>query len=258
MKSPSLITIKTLFARSPNRCAFPGCHAPLAEETGTVTAEICHIRALNSKGPRYDKSQTPEERNAAANLILMCGRHHKIIDSEPRTYTVAVLQKYKQEHEIRGVVEISAMTTRVAERILANYAQSTVTGNRGNVAIHSPGAIQAKSVTIKNTSAKISIEPPSGSIGADRAKRAYCKYLIDRYQKYQKGDRTGKSDFKYIAIHEALKRTFRAPWELLSIEQFDDLVSYLQKRIDATIIGKLNHGKGHRNYSSFAAWQEDA
>ncbi|TBV00008.1 hypothetical protein DNJ95_02265 [Stutzerimonas kirkiae] len=181
----------------------------------------------------------------------MCGRHHKIIDTETRKYTTAMLLRIKQEHEEQGFAEISPTGARVAQQLLANYTQITVIGNHGNVAIQSPGAIQARSITIKNTRAKLSVAPPAGSIGAARAKVAYCQHLIDRYQEYQKADWSGKSDFKYAAIHIALKRTFGASWKLLDEEQFDELVAYLQKRIDATIIGKRNRARGHPNYSSF-------
>lgn len=254
MNAPSLSTIKALFARSHNQCAFPGCSVPIVEDTGTVTAEICHIRSLRPRGPRYDKNQTPEERNSAANLILMCGRHHKIIDTEIRKYTSATLLKIKQEHEGRGFAEISPAGTQVAQQLLSHYTQIAVTGNRGNVAIQSPGAIQAKSITIKNTRTKLSVEPPAGSIGAVRAKTAYCQHLIDRYQEYQRADWTGKSKFKYAAIHVAIKKNFGTSWKLLDEEQFEELVAYLQKRIDSTIIGKNNRAKGYSNYRFFDAW----
>lgn len=257
MNTPSLATVKALFARSRNCCAFPNCSSPVVEDTGTVTAEICHIRALSPRGPRYDKKQTPEERNSAANLILMCGRHHKVIDTETRKYTTTILLEIKQEHEERGFAEISPAGARVAQQLLANYTQISVIENRGNVAIQSPGAIQAKSITIKNTRTKLSVEPPAGSIGAVRVKVAYCQHLIDRYQDYQKADWTGKSDFKYAAIHLALKRTFGTSWKLLDEEQFDKLVAYLKKRIDATVIGKHNRARGYPNYSSFEVWQRE-
>ncbi len=255
MNSPSLATFKALFAKSHNRCAFPGCSSPLVEDTGTVTAEVCHIRALRPRGPRYDKDQTPEQRNAAANLVLMCGRHHKVIDTETRKYTTAVLLKIKRDHEEQGIVEITPKVARVAQELLDNYTQIHVTANSGNVAIHSPGAIQAKSLTIKTTRTKLSVEPPVGSIGASRAKVAYCQYLIDRYQEYQKGDKTGKSDYKYQAIHNALKRTFSTHWKLLDEAKFEEVVAFLQRRIDGTILGKLNRSKGHPNYRSFDVWQ---
>lgn len=258
MNAPTLVSIKALFARSRNRCAFPDCSAPVVEETGTVTAEICHVRALSPGGPRYDETQTAEERNSAANLILMCGRHHKIIDTETGKYTCAALLAIKRNHEEQGIAEISREGARVAQQLLANYVQITVVGNRGNVAIQSPGAVQAKSITIKTTKTKLAIEAPPGSIGAVRAKVAYGQHLIDRYQDYQKADRTGKSDFRYAAIHVALKRNFGAPWKLLDEARFDEVVVYLQGRIDATILGKRNRAKGHPNYSSFDVWLREA
>jgi hypothetical protein len=251
--APSLPSVKALFARSKNRCAFPECDSPVVENTGTVTAEICHIRALNSRGPRHDKTQTPEERNSASNLILMCGRHHKIIDTETKKFTSQTLLTMKRAHEERGVAEISPQAARVAQQLLSNYLQISIVGNSGNIAIQSPGTVQAKSVTFKNTRTRVSLAPPDGSIGAARAKVAYCQHLIDRYQEYQKADRTGKSEFKYAAIHGALKRTFRTQWKLLEEERFNELVAYLQKRIDATIIGKINRAKGQPNFSSFEA-----
>jgi hypothetical protein len=249
--APTLPALKALFAKSRNLCAFPGCAAPVVEESGTVTAEICHIRALNTGGPRYDKSQSPEKRNAASNLILMCGRHHKIIDTETRKYTADVLLAMKLQHEERGVTEISPQVTRVAEQLLANYARISVVNNKGNIAIHSPGAVQANTINFTTTRQKVSVAPPAGTIGASASMSSYCSYLIDRYQQYQKGDPTGKTDFKYQAIHLALKRRFKGPWKLLDEEFFTNLAAFLQARIDATFIGRLNRSKGIRNYHQF-------
>lgn len=256
MTAPSLPTLKALFARSKNQCAFPGCEAPIAESSGTVTGEVCHIRALNIGGPRYDPNQTQEERNAASNLVLMCSRHHKIIDTEAAKFTVTRLQSIKRAHEEVGVAEISLASARIAQQLQANCGDVTIISNHGNVAIQSPGAIQAHTVTIKNTKAKgPSIQPPSGSIGAVQAKVAYCQHLIDRYQDYQKADKTGKTNYKYMAIHQALKRKFGTSWKLLGEEHFNDVVAFLQQRIDATILGKLNRGKGLPNYSTFENWR---
>lgn len=190
------------------------------------------------------------------NLVLMCGRHHKIIDTETETYTVARLQTIKHAHEEKGVAEISPAAARIAQQLQTSCGDVTIVGNRGNVAIQSPGAIQAHTVTIKNTKAKgPSIQPPPGSIGAAQAKVAYCQHLIDRYQEYQKADKTGKSDFKYMAIHNALKREFGTLWKLLGEERFEEVVAFLHRRIDATIIGKVNRRNGVANYSVFEDWR---
>ena len=100
MAQPSSKTVKRLFAVSGNRCAFPDCEATLVDEqSGVVTAEICHIKARSPKGPRYDPSQSDEQRHGYDNLILMCGDHNKVIDDDAKAYTVARLHRIKAEHE---------------------------------------------------------------------------------------------------------------------------------------------------------------
>lgn len=101
----------------------------------------------------------------------------------------------KRIHEEKGVTEISPAAARVAQQLLANYTRVSIVGNHGNVAINSPGAIQANTVTFKNTKTKsVSIQPPAGSIGAAQAKAAYCQHMIGRYQEFQKADWTGKTN----------------------------------------------------------------
>lgn len=253
-----LTTIKALYGRSHNECAFPGCSSPVIEDTGTVTAEICHIRATSPRGPRYDPHQTPKERNSVDNLVLMCGRHHKIIDTEVRKYTVPELLKIKKEHEGRGPALTLPDTEQVARKIMESYARISVIGNSGNVAIQSPGAIQANSITFKTTRTRVSIQPPSGSVGANRAMVAYCEYLIDRYKKYKIADKTGKGDFKHHLIYQAIQRKFGASWKLVDEGHFPHLVEFLQQRIDKTIIGKNNRKRSHQSYRTFDAWMQDS
>jgi hypothetical protein len=101
-KSPQDSTIRKLFALSMNRCAFPDCPIEIIDRsTNTVLGETCHIRAKSSGGPRYDAQQTPEERHAFENLILLCRNHHKIIDDKNNLnlYTIEYLEKLKLAHE---------------------------------------------------------------------------------------------------------------------------------------------------------------
>jgi hypothetical protein len=53
-KEPTAATVKRLFAFSKNQCAFPDCTIPIVEASGVVTGIICHIKARNRGGPRYD------------------------------------------------------------------------------------------------------------------------------------------------------------------------------------------------------------
>lgn len=209
MSVPSLATVKRLFALSGNRCAFPGCNAPLVEESGTVTGEICHVKAASAGGPRYDPAQSEEDRNAASNLILLCGRHHTLVDTEAHNFPVEKLMEFKVRREQSGLVEITPFSAKAAAELLARCGQPVVHANASQVAINSPGAIQAGTLNLTTKRTRVTIAAPPGSIAADRAMLAYASYLIARYQEFQKADKTKTDRFKYIAIHAALKRHFK-------------------------------------------------
>lgn len=251
MPKPLLSTIKALFAKSKNRCAFPDCESPLVETTGTITGEICHIRAEKSRGPRYDKTYPVERRNNAENLILMCGRHHKIIDTETKIYKTEALLRLKQVHEENGVIEISPEIAKSAQALLAKHESIVVSNNTGPIAINSPGAIQANVVNIKTAKSNVFVAAPSGAIGASQSMSAYCKYLIARYNEYQKADFTGKSSYKYMALPNAVIRKFGNRWQDLPESSFSAVIAFLKERVDATIIGRMNGARSIRNYHEF-------
>ena len=97
---PSQRVKVALFTLSGNECAFPNCIAPMFADD-TIVGQICHIRAQSPGGPRYDPSLSAEEVHAIANLILLCGRHHKTVDDHPDEYTPNELLKMKIDHEWR-------------------------------------------------------------------------------------------------------------------------------------------------------------
>lgn len=98
---PKPNTIKQLFAKSGNMCAFPGCRNSIVNSHGIVVGEVCHIVAAQEGGKRFINNDewTNEKRRSIENLILLCPEHHKEIDSDEKTYTVEVLQEYKKQHE---------------------------------------------------------------------------------------------------------------------------------------------------------------
>ncbi|GAA5148717.1 hypothetical protein GCM10023213_45370 [Prosthecobacter algae] len=88
-----------------NRCAFDDCKISVVDfKTNTILAEVCHIHAQNPGGPRYDGTQTPEQRHGSDNLIILCSSHHKIIDSpeNEKIYTSDKLKEMKLNHEARS------------------------------------------------------------------------------------------------------------------------------------------------------------
>ena len=95
---------KILFALSGNQCAFPDCEQlMIAEDKKTIVGIICHIEAVSPNGARFNKSMTVDERRHRDNLILLCGKHHSIIDNRENIndYPVALLKKMKKKHELK-------------------------------------------------------------------------------------------------------------------------------------------------------------
>jgi hypothetical protein len=255
MNAPSITTLKRLFAKSSNRCAFPDCPLPIVENSGTVTGMICHIKARCDGGPRHDGAQTDAERQAYSNLFLLCGRHSKIIDSNPKEFTVEILQRMKEAHEKNGSVEVSKSDAVKAAALLAHYKGIQINAG-GHVMLNSPGAVQATTVTIKSAKKSLRSLPAPGSLGAEVVPRNYVKHLIDRYKHFASRQR-GRRDYSHGFIYELIKRQFKADWERIPISRFSELVNLLQERIDGTQIGRINRSKGIKNYSPFEVYERE-
>jgi hypothetical protein len=132
---PSVPTIKRLFAHSGNRCAFPRCPAALIEGS-TVVGEICHIKGAKPGSARHDDQQSVAERHGFDNLILMCRKHHTVIDDDDEAYTVDRLLKMKADHESH------------AEGIEADFAEraAQLLVNQPVVSVNQSGGITAHTV----------------------------------------------------------------------------------------------------------------
>jgi len=99
-KSPSAEALKLLYVRSGNECAFLNCEHPIFNDNGLYIAQLCHIRAANKGGQRFDINQIDEERSSVDNLLFMCHRHHKETDEEEK-YTIDKLTEIKNNQESR-------------------------------------------------------------------------------------------------------------------------------------------------------------
>ena len=96
--SPKADVLRALFARSGNRCAFPGCTSPLINERNQFIAQVCHIEAAEEGGERFNPRQTDEERRQYENLSMFCYPHH-VETNDLDTYTVQRLWEIKAAHE---------------------------------------------------------------------------------------------------------------------------------------------------------------
>lgn len=101
--SPSIATLKVLFAQSRNRCAAPDCRNEIIApgtpmDAPVVVGQVAHIVARSPEGPRGDPNFPKAKIHDESNLILLCPHHHSLVDAQESTYTVEDLQRWKQQH----------------------------------------------------------------------------------------------------------------------------------------------------------------
>lgn len=113
-------------------------------------------------------------------------------------------------------------------------------------------------IIINQTKKKVVQKYPEGCIGADTVKANYIGHLISRYNEYKEYE-VGKGQVKYAVFAGQLKKRYKiAPTRTLynlHINKFDELISYIQSRIDGTKLAKIK-GKGHKNYSTFEEFEK--
>ncbi len=133
--SISTITEKVrylLWAKSAGRCQFDACNEPLWRDKITQIemnfAEVAHIIGNSPQGPRGDATLSEEYCNDLNNLMLMCPRHHKMIDQILDVYSDDVLRQMKKAHEAR-IEQVTAITTDKTSQVVIY---------RGNVGAHLP------------------------------------------------------------------------------------------------------------------------
>lgn len=83
----------------------PNCNKELVVESDgddpSIIAEIAHIKGEKPGSARYDEKMRDEERNSYDNLIVLCHNCHKLVDDQPKVYTVDRLHQIKTDHENR-------------------------------------------------------------------------------------------------------------------------------------------------------------
>lgn len=253
-------TMKRLFAKSCNRCANPGCSAPIIVDQ-TPVGEICHIRARRKKGPRFDPTLSPKQRDDFSNLVLLCRTCHKIVDSDPGKYTPDLLADFKKMHEQSGNSEITPDVARDALLLLqppSKTSKASATVHGGGIAL-SVGGDNLAPINITNTGAakQSRSKYPSNSIGADANLCGYIDYLFGLGIEYWEGvdamnaGRLGKK----IKVRFRLKAKTR---NHLSVDRFQDLTQFIITDILAiSPVGKRHRRNGTKLCRTFEEWRHD-
>ena len=91
---------KIIWTRFGGKCAI--CNEDLIEEITktdySLVGEIAHIVGEKEKAARGKNTMTLEERNSPSNLLLLCRKHHKIIDDHENLYSIEKLHNIKKHH----------------------------------------------------------------------------------------------------------------------------------------------------------------
>ena len=253
-------TIKRLYAKSGNRCAYPGCRAPIIVNHVPV-GEMCHIRARRKNGPRFDPTLTLTERDDFPNLLLLCRTCHKIVDSDPAKYTPDLLSDFKSLHERSGDCEISPeiasdALTLLQPRITGDRTSATVRGAGVAVAVGGDNMAPINITTTRSTKQRAS-KYPANSIGADANLCGYIDYLFGLGIEYW----DGVDDMNAGRLGRKIKVRFRLKSKTrnhLSVDRFKDLASFIVTDILATSpAGKRHIRNGTKLCRSFEEWRHD-
>jgi len=206
---------KTVYQQFRSRCPFCG-------EDDVNTLQIHHIVA-------HAKVQS----HHIENLLLTCANCHQKIENGMIEMRAVYAAKFNAEKPTEKVAE----SPPEADGNVVSFTGTNFGTVANNVSIHTKSVSHTKA-------------PIRGSIGSDLELRNYAKYLIDRYHEFKKAE-IGKGAMKYPVFYAAIKREFGANWDHIPVSAFDDLVAFLQRRIDGTRLGKAKKAQGKLRYSSF-------
>ena len=115
-----------LWARSAGRCQYRGCNEHLVGDllAGKTTGKfgyVAHVigdvpKSTSGKGgPRYDPARSAALAGDIANLMLLCGGHHKLVDVDAKEdHPELFLLSMKSEHERRIEIQTAIKPDRAS------------------------------------------------------------------------------------------------------------------------------------------------
>lgn len=213
---------KKVYQEANSSCAF--CH-----ENKTELLEIHHITPRAKNGS-----------NKLSNLILVCRNCHSEIENEIISENEVLRTKKLLQQNVHQIGrKRNGQSVNINGPVTESYVANTI-----NIQ-------QDKKYNSEN-------KYPQGSIGADLQKKNYIRYLIKRYYDFREADKSfgRKRKFNHAVIHKNIENKFKARTYYINVTKFEELVEYLQNRIDRTILAKTNKSKGRKSYISFKGYLE--
>ena len=223
-KSIPAVTKRKIAQESRSICPFCG-------EDDVSTGQFHHIKPVAEGGT-----------NSLKNLIYLCANCHS-----------KVTQGQISQSEVLRVKGMLAAGEHPHSHnsVTSNVIHADFTGgtNKGVV------ANKVEKVEIKTTRKSVSVNPPAGAIGSSLPHKNYVKHLIDRYHEFKKLE-VGQESMKYPIFYQQIKKRHGAKWDMIPLQLFDELVMYIQSRIDKTKHGRVQKAWGKKNYSEFEGYLE--
>jgi hypothetical protein len=135
----TVIKLWTLYG---GRCGYEGCNKALWQDDLTLAqmnrAYIAHIYGVNPGSARYDSVKSSQLATDITNLMLMCDKHHRLIDHEGKNdHPASRLKAMKRNHEERIKLLTSIQPDKKSHIILyeANIGQQSPMVNWDKAAI---------------------------------------------------------------------------------------------------------------------------
>ena len=86
---------KIIWTRFRGKCAIckEDLIKKLTETDYSLVGEVAHIVGEKERAARGNDAMSLKERNSPKNLLLLCRKHHKIIDDHEELYTIEKLHR---------------------------------------------------------------------------------------------------------------------------------------------------------------------
>ncbi len=116
-----------LWVKSGGRCQFKGCNDYVLRDELTYAdmnnAHIAHIIDVNFKTHRFSDKYTEEQKNEIWNLMILCQKHHRLIDNEEEeNCSVTKLNEFKKAHEDR-VFNLTSIKDNVKTNVVFYFSK---------------------------------------------------------------------------------------------------------------------------------------
>lgn len=235
-------TTEALFLLSRGHCYHPDCKHRVMEWNGNEwrkDVQVAHIRGLPG-GPRHDASLSKYELNHFSNLLLMCKKHHDLVDKPPTgdEFSPETLIEWKAQREGDLAVQLDQLDWVTEDKIQEFMANAiSATHRRLNEAIDRASGVGQETLELLRQLMSESFERPYLDAEAVESLERSATTLY-AFSDYVPSLERSASDLRSLPDHSSI--LYQAARELQGIGdhaatliQAADLLANLERRAPA-------------------------